>query len=191
MYLFFDTETNGKPKKFGAKVTDLDNWPRVTQLAWKFVDGKGHAQDFSYFIKPDGWTIPKEKFFIDNGHSTEICEAKGEPMAYVLRNFIGFYERSVLLIAHNIKFDNPVLGAEMLRYKTRPESGIIAKLCTMETTTNICKLPNEKGAGYKWPKLQELHSFLFGSEFGNAHEAMADVNATAKCFFELKDRGLL
>lgn len=27
MYLFFDTETTGLPKRWNAPVTDLENWP--------------------------------------------------------------------------------------------------------------------------------------------------------------------
>jgi len=34
MYLFFDTETTGLPKKWKAPITDLDNWPRLVQLAY-------------------------------------------------------------------------------------------------------------------------------------------------------------
>jgi hypothetical protein len=36
MYLFFDTETTGLPKNYKAPVTDLNNWPRLVQLAWLF-----------------------------------------------------------------------------------------------------------------------------------------------------------
>jgi hypothetical protein len=28
MYLIFDTETTGLPKKWNAPITDIDNWPR-------------------------------------------------------------------------------------------------------------------------------------------------------------------
>lgn len=33
MYLFFDTETTGLPKNWKAPVSDLNNWPRLVQLA--------------------------------------------------------------------------------------------------------------------------------------------------------------
>jgi len=36
MYLFFDTETTGLPKNWKAPVTDLNNWPRLVQLAYLF-----------------------------------------------------------------------------------------------------------------------------------------------------------
>lgn len=34
MYLFFDTETTGLPGSWSAQATDLENWPRLVQLAW-------------------------------------------------------------------------------------------------------------------------------------------------------------
>jgi len=56
----------------------------------------------------------------------------------------------------------------------------------MLKTTSLCKLPNKYGNGYKWPKLSELHNFLFNEDFADAHDALGDIRATIKCFFELK-----
>lgn len=56
----------------------------------------------------------------------------------------------------------------------------------MTSSTNLCKLPSPYGNGYKWPQLPELHNHLFNCSFGNAHNALYDVKACAKCFFELK-----
>src|SRR5690606_26410432 len=41
MYLIFDTETTGIPHNKTAPIEDLDNWPRVVQLAWQLHDNKG------------------------------------------------------------------------------------------------------------------------------------------------------
>ncbi len=53
---------------------------------------------------------------------------------------------------------------------------------------------NNKGTikvrkGYKSPKLEELYKFLFKEDIINAHNAAADVDATARCFFELLRQG--
>ena len=65
MYLFFDTETNGKALNFNAPVYDLNNWPRITQLGWQLYDKDQQLiSEKSHLIKPDGWVVPKEKFFI-------------------------------------------------------------------------------------------------------------------------------
>ena len=42
-----------------------------------------------------------------------------------------------------------------------------------------------KGGRFKLPTLTELHEYLFGSGFGEAHNATADVEATTRCFLEL------
>ena len=39
---------------------------------------------------------------------------------------------------------------------------------------------------FKFPKLSELHIKLFLEDFINAHNAVADIHATKRCFFELK-----
>lgn len=41
------------------------------------------------------------------------------------------------------------------------------------------------GGKFKLPTLTELHEFLFNQPFAEAHNATADVEATARCFFEL------
>lgn len=63
------------------------------------------------------------------------------------------------------------------------------QICTMNESTDLCKIPGPYG--YKWPKLEELHKHLFGKTFDNAHDALADVRATARCLFELRRRGMV
>ena len=52
MYLIFDTETTGLPKKWNAPLTDSDNWPRCVQLSWQIHDqGGGLISNRDYLIK--------------------------------------------------------------------------------------------------------------------------------------------
>ncbi len=57
----------------------------------------------------------------------------------------------------------------------------------MKTTTGLLQLPGPYG--FKWPKLEELHVFLFGKGYDGTHDAALDVEACARCFFELRKRG--
>ena len=41
MFLFFDVESNGKPRKWNAPASDTFNWPRMVQIAWQFYDNTG------------------------------------------------------------------------------------------------------------------------------------------------------
>ena len=51
MYLIFDTETTGLPKKWNAPLTDSDNWPRCVQISWQIHDqGGGLISNRDYLI---------------------------------------------------------------------------------------------------------------------------------------------
>lgn len=189
MILFFDTETNGLPKNYNGAVHDLDNWPRVIQLAWACFDDEGNRVSANcHLIQPFGWEIPKQPFWIDNGFTTERSLAEGVDIGKALLEFAVDMELASVIVAHNISFDKPIVQAEMLRLnisvRNRP-----AQYCTMLSSTDICRIPSMRG--YKWPKLEELHRFLFHSEFEGAHDALNDVLATAKCFFKLRELGYI
>lgn len=189
MYVFFDTETNGLPLKFGAPATDLGNWPRIIQLAFVVTDKDFNViYRFCHLISPDGWTIPQEKFWIDNGYSTERNAAEGIPMDQGLLALADVINMSTHVFAHNMAFDYPIIAAEMIRYGVRCGNKP-KRICTMKSTTDVCQIPGKRG--YKWPKLEELHQFLFNEGFDNAHDALADVEATVRCARELYDRGQL
>src|SRR5690606_32883003 len=97
--------------------------------------------------------------------------------------------KSVNLVAHNISFDEKIVGAEFLRSGFPNSIPSKNRICTMQSTTNFCAI--QGNYGYKWPKLNELHIKLFGYDFEDAHNAVADINATVKCFWELKKRRLI
>lgn len=191
MVLIFDTETNGLPRNWKAPVTDLNNWPRVVQLAWGLYSESEEAiQEEVLVIKPDGWEIPDRAADV-HGISTEIADEIGVPMEAALWAFIEAYEQADTLVAHNLAFDNPVLGAEMIRYKAFPEKKVSRKVCTMKASTELCALSGGRNGQYKWPKLEELHFKLFGNGFEGAHDALVDVQACRRCFFELIELGII
>jgi DNA polymerase-3 subunit epsilon len=189
MYLFFDTETNGLPKNWKAPVTQLDNWPRLVQLAFLVFDAEGNeAAQGDFIIKPDGFSIPDELAKI-HGISNERAMAEGIPVDEVLGNFIEHLSAVQTVVAHNLSFDEKIMGSELLR---AGHPNLLLKknrICTMESSTNYCKIPGNYG--FKWPKLSELHIKLFGLDFEEAHNATADISATAKCFWELKRLGII
>jgi len=189
MYLFFDTETTGIPRNYKAPITDLANWPRVVQLAFLLADARGVTlASHEFIIRPEGFVIPADAARV-HGITTERALADGIPLAVALDQFVTTCQSAMVLVAHNMAFDSKILGAEFLR-ADRPN--IIAgkkQLCTMEATTTFCALPGPYG--YKWPTLTQLHTKLFAQPLTNAHAALADVQACAKCFFELRKRGII
>lgn len=188
--LFFDTETTGKPVSYTAQMHELNNWPRVIQLAWQIADENGTViSSAKTLIKPDGWIVPVEDFWIQHGYSTEKCDSEGLLMAEVLAAFVeNILTWDVqMIVAHNIQFDYNVLGAEMIRYK-KSTGRKLRQFCTMQFGTQLCRIPGKMG--FKYPRLEELYRYLFKKGFDGAHDAENDVSACRECFFEILQRGL-
>jgi len=185
MYLIFDTETTGLPRSYNAPMSDLDNWPRLVQLAWQLHDARGKLlSSKNYIIRPEGFTIPYNAEKV-HGISTKRAAEEGHPLQEILQVFREDVAQAKYLVGHNIGFDIHVVGSEFLRaalvmpFEGKPE------LDTKDISTNYCALPGGKGGKFKWPTLTELHQKLFGVGFGDAHDAAYDVDATARCFFGL------
>ena len=97
-FLIFDTETTGLPKNFDAPVNDLENWPRLVQLAWELHDKEGKLLDAkNHIVKPDGFEIPygAEKV---HGISTQKALDEGKDLKFVLEEFSKDLQESFLII---------------------------------------------------------------------------------------------
>lgn len=188
MYLFFDTETTGLPLNYKATVTDTRNWPRLVQLAWMSYNEKGELQSTGdRIIKPNGFIIPEEASRVHR-ITQERADQEGESLYTVINEFSSLLSQHKYAVAHNISFDEKIMGCEFYRMGIADPLPYMNRLCTMEASTNFCKISGPYG--YKWPRLQELHKALFSEEFAAAHNAAADIHATAKCFWEMKNRGI-
>ncbi len=189
MYLIFDTETTGIPHNKTAPISDLDNWPRVVQLAWQLHDGKGKLlSQHNYIIKPEGFDIPYKAEQV-HGISTKRALAEGHDLKKTLDIFQDDLKKTSRLVGHNIEFDISILGAEFLRKEFAIEDFLkIDKLDTGIASTEFCQLAGGIGGRLKMPRLVELHEKLFGKDFGDAHDASYDVAATARCYFGLLNK---
>ena len=185
MYLIFDTETTGLPQSWKAPITDFNNWPRCVQLAWQIHDKQGKLVEVkNYIIKPEGYDIPFNAEKI-HGISTELALKQGMPLADVLIEFVKDVKKSQFVIGHNVEFDTNIIGCELLRKAMPNLLADFSSIDTKDDAANFCAIPVGKGGKFKWPKLTELHTKLFGEAFAEAHNASADVEATARCFLEL------
>ena len=185
MYLIFDTETTGLPQNWKAPLTDFNNWPRCVQLAWQVHDVEGKLVDVkNYIIKPEGYDIPFNAEKI-HGISTGRANKQGMPLAEVLAEFVTDVEKCKFVVGHNVSFDNSIVGCELLRKDMPNLLADFPALDTKDDATNYCAIPGGRGGKFKWPSLTELHTKLFGEAFAEAHNASADVEATARCFLEL------
>lgn len=181
MVLTADTETTGK--WVFSRPVDAPEQPRIVQLGAILSDDTGDVKgELNVLIKPNGWTIPAEVTAI-HGITTEDCEKYGVEIRSALGMFNIWLKFGPLLVAHNIDFDVNMINGEVARLGKDPILNDVKKYCTMKNSTNIVKIPSARG--YKWPKLQETHQFLFGEDFEGAHDAMADVRACKRCYFKL------
>jgi len=195
MYLFYDTETNGLPKNASLSHVDVDNWPRLVSITWVLQDEeKNVVEEESFIIKPDGWTIPQRLTDYVHGISDEQAEKEGVPIKVVLNEFMKALWRADYVVGHNIRFDRKVVAAEMYRYLFGYHYDEVLYGTRFRDTMHASRLHvkalNKKG-GIKFPKLQEMYVKIFGSEFENAHDATADVHATADCFWKLDEMGII
>ncbi|WP_435356946.1 3'-5' exonuclease [Emticicia sp. SJ17W-69] len=190
--IFFDTETTGLPKYYNAPITQENNWPRLVQLAFLeyFEDGSLSAKH-NYIIKPEGFSIPRDATLIHR-ISNQQAQTEGHDLTKVLDLFADAINESVILIAHNFDFDKNIVGAEFVRknFDTKP---LLTKrsFCTMKNknVVNFCEIQGKNG--YKWPKLEDLYFKLFKEKISNAHDASVDIQATAKCFWQLLKLGVV
>jgi len=104
MYLIFDTETTGLPKKWNAPISDSENWPRCVQLAWQLHDNNGKLiSNQSSIIKTDGFDIPFESEKV-HGISTVLANKIGENLDDVLEKFNSDLSKVKYIVGHNLNF---------------------------------------------------------------------------------------
>lgn len=176
MKLFFDTETTGFKD------------PRLVQLAAILTDDEGLEQGrLNYIIKPVNFEIPAEASKI-HGITTAQALEVGIEVAVALTELDTLLKQADELIAHNINFDLGVLKNEVSKQLEFAHffQPLPRLFCTMSCATNVCRIAGRYAGKYKWPTLQEAYTFAFKEQFGNAHNALADVEACSKLYFWLK-----
>lgn len=194
MYLIFDSETSGLP--LFDKPNDHPDQPHIVQLAFILQDESfNEIMCFNTLIKPTGWTIhPKAQEA--HGISIEDCYKYGINIDTALRVIRDVWYKATYHVAHNIKFDAKLLELEFGRNPKvlESEDGFEVKssveFCTMNATTELCKLSktNNWGAGnYKWPTLEEAYYHIFHEILENTHDALSDVRTCSKIFKYLKN----
>ena len=145
MFIIFDTETTGLPKRDNAPINEVDNWPRVVQIAWQVHDENGALTGHhNILIRPDGFEIPYSAEKV-HGISTEKAKSQGLPLEEALSMFNESLDSASILVGHNIKFDINALGAEIIRSGIETSFLDKKQVCTMRSTTETLKLTGGRG----------------------------------------------
>ncbi|MBK9635062.1 MAG: WG repeat-containing protein [Bacteroidetes bacterium] len=182
-FLFIDIETNGLPLSYNKHYTDINNWPRIVQIAWIICDDKKEViTERCFIIKPIDFDIPDNVVKV-HGITKQIALAKGLPIAFVLNLLEEESKDCTHFVAHNIAFDAPIIKAEFLRANVEFSLNDKTEICTMQSSIEYCGFTNNK-----YPKLEELYFKLFNKKPENLHDALQDIKYTKDCFFELYEK---
>ncbi len=195
LIMAYDTETTGlwdfKGDIFGS------NQPNLVQLGYKVWDSKknvifeaGHLVDTT---QHSSWNGIEEGAYNAHHITEENVRLYGMRPQIAMMQWQEWCERCSLFIAHNDAFDTKVMQCFAKRTGFNPDVfSTGSKFCTMQSLTNVCKVPNPNGrGGFKWPQLIEAYTFAFGRAFEDAHNALADVNACGDLFWWMHEKGLV
>lgn len=180
--LVFDTETTGLPPKEGGRFVSPKDYKkyndcRIVQIAWQYmIDGKT-IRRYNFCIKPNGFVYTGSQF---NKVTKEMTDM-GTDMTEVMKTFKRDLGRSQVICGHNVWFDIYILQAELYRLGLTDIINMMRGqhiVCTMRTACKVFKKN-------KWPKLVDLYKYLTREAMINAHDADADVEATAVCYRHL------
>jgi DNA polymerase-3 subunit epsilon len=174
-HLIFDTETTGL---ISNSLQPIDKQPRIMEFFGLILEGDDldEAEEYHAYIDP-GIPIPVKAARITGIQDSDLF---GKPkFENIAGKVVALIQSADVVIAHNISYDMSVIDFELARIDRAvkwPEK----RICTVEATESL--------KGHRL-NLQGLHSELFGENFDDAHSAINDVRATARCYKELIKRG--
>lgn len=186
--LFLDTETTGLPARWDRPYAEKQAWPYVAQLGWLIYTSEGELvkTNKAYLQIPPG-SMPASATSI-HGLTSEFMRVHGRDSKAILRLLLqdlATYQPRV--IGHFLQLDFHVLGAAFARAELENPLPELPQFCTMQPTW-----PSLKGEPQqRHLRLHELHELLFDEPMERLHDAFVDAQVTARCFFELRRRGLI
>ena len=185
--LFIDTETSGLPKDWSAPYSKEGNWPYAVQVAWIiYTKEKKEVKRANHYINNNDFSIAPSALKI-HGLTADFIAKNGESREKVMALLAeDLKQYQPLVIGHFMKFDFHVAGAEFYRARMENPIKVLPTFCTMLTTTNLVKNPQKK-----YLRLCDLYEQLFATPLRQQHDAMADAEATAACFFELVEQNYI
>lgn len=184
--LFVDTETTELTKLSFANERNFMKWPRLVQIAWGVAEDDRMGDIHTSIITPEGYGIPISAQLI-HGIDQERALREGRALKEEISLLISVMKRVDKLVAHNVRFDLGVLKSEALRL------GIpLIQPREIDCTAVMGQAFFRKARASRiesFPRLPQLYTGLFGSDYSPCHEAASDVAACSKVYFELKKRG--
>ncbi|WP_162303687.1 3'-5' exonuclease [Hymenobacter sediminis] len=187
-FLFLDTETTGLPRRWDRPYSEEQQWPCIAQLGWAVYTAEGELvkTDQAYL------QVPAQRMSATavaiHGLTPAFLQEQGQAPETVLGRLLQDLESyQPRVIGHFLRLDFHVLGAAFSRAGLANPLPALPQFCTMAATW-----PPLPGSHHRRHlRLNELHELLFGEPMVRLHDAYIDALATARCFFELRRRGLI
>ncbi len=205
--LVFDTETTGLPQSKIISPDTLKLWPHIVQFSYVIYDTDTNdiISSIDNIIKVGEGIVISEGSIELHGITKEISQTKGCKISKTINIFFNYLRKVDILVGHNIEFDIQMLKVELLRLiysdslpdeKSRKYKNYLYDLsnfeniyCTMKNSIDLCsiKVLDKFGKEYnKYPKLIELHKYLFHTTPSNLHNSFNDILITLRCFIKIK-----
>lgn len=197
--LFFDTETTHLKND---RLPDTDpEQPMPVQLGLK-LDDEDHKEvgATNVIIKAKhgeyGWPISPGAQAI---HKIDVDKTLryGIDIIPAVEMFLDYVDAADTIVAHNTAFDTVVMRRAVYVYSfltdqpyTDPFEGKNV-VCTMLAATDIVKAKPKRYGTWKWPKLEECIRFWYNESLDGAHDALIDVRACARIYYQMQQEGVL
>jgi DNA polymerase-3 subunit epsilon len=184
----WDTETTGFP----VKEWKLELQPYIIQFA-AIVSEYSEDGSITELERHDILIKPRISIPFGASQVNGIYDKDVENSPYIgeyIDSIMKVLNGADIVVGHNVSYDEEILWYELARLGRPWDYTPAQSICTMRSSTEYCKLPG-RGFAWKAPKLSELHRFLFDEYFDGAHDALIDVEATGRSFFELVKRGVI
>jgi DNA polymerase III epsilon subunit-like protein len=175
-------------EKSGYIVLDVENNCRtqdIIQLAYIIYDDKHIEQKrINRYVKN---RLVDSRTKQITGITTDVLKTKGVDYNVIMREFLSDLIKVEFVCGHHIGTDITKLKSNLEKFKMNlvigsdPEYNLFDNL-TIKDTMNMYKTLNGKG---KSISLTDMYKQLLGQDIINAHDALSDVEHTAKCYVEL------
>lgn len=178
MILAIDVEATGLPAE-DQLPSNPEGWPRMIQVGAVLASPSGKiVERWESIVRPARWEVENTAVEV-HGITTEFAELYGRNQVATCDNIARLVDRANVVVGHSLEFDYWTIRHEamdcfrMFRWPTL--------VCTLGLAQ---KIYGEKIS------LADLHALLFGQPHAGQHGALADAEASLRCYLAMKSRGL-
>jgi DNA polymerase-3 subunit epsilon len=183
--LFVDTETSGMPTNWQRPYAEPGAWPHIAQVAWLLYGPDGElVKSENHYVRPSDYDISPASGRI-HGLTLAFLQEHGEPRRTVMQRLHDDLVRyRPLVVGHFLALDFHMVGVSFHRSELSNPLVGLPTFCTMRFTERFMQPVRQQ-----YLRLADLYHRQFGRPMLNQHDALADAEATAQCYFEMWRKG--